>query len=246
MPTPVCDTTPWPSADTFTRQTATLPCTSNCFPLRIMDSRQASSFLARTGASPTQAPCHAEFREKSRLTNGRNHMSIAIAIDKVTEVLLATDGTPSTTTRRPGLLRIPLRQTAIRSGGCEPKARDPVRAGCLALVGAGTRLRLPLIDSCIAVHELNASIAQAGRNVLHAHELISCRSLGRQGVRRPYVFHGAGRLIGAFAPADFPVVGHGGNCSIQTCAPYAGSNNVMVLDGDDRPHVHRTAMHSDV
>jgi len=37
-----------------------------------------------------------------------------------------------------------------------------MRAGCLALVGAGTRLRLPLIDSCIAVHELNASIAQAG------------------------------------------------------------------------------------
>jgi hypothetical protein len=24
MPTPVCDTTPWPSADTFTRETATL------------------------------------------------------------------------------------------------------------------------------------------------------------------------------------------------------------------------------
>ena len=88
------------------------------------------------------------------------------------------------------------------------------------LVGAGTRLRLPLIDSGIAVHELNASIAQAGRNVLHAHELISCRSLGRQGVRRPYVFHGAGRLIVDFFPADFPVVGHGGNCSIQTCAPY--------------------------
>jgi len=24
MPTPVCDTTPWPSADTFTRETAAL------------------------------------------------------------------------------------------------------------------------------------------------------------------------------------------------------------------------------
>ena len=87
------------------------------------------------------------------------------------------------------------------------------------LVGGGTRLRLPLIDSCIAVHELNASIAQAGRNVLHAHELIFCRSLGRQGVRRPYVFHATGGLIVDLCPADFPVVGHGGNCSIQTCAP---------------------------
>ena len=86
--------------------------------------------------------------------------------------------------------------------------------------------RLPLIDSCIAVHELNASIAQAGRNVLHAHELISCRSLGRQGVRRPYVFPGAGRLIVDFFPADFPVVGHGGNCSIQTCARYRSAQSV--------------------
>ena len=59
---------------------------------------------------------------------------------------------------------------------------DSVRAGMLALVGRGTRLRLPLIDSGIAVHELNASIAQTGRNVLHAHELISRRSLGRRGV----------------------------------------------------------------
>ena len=27
MPTPACDTTPWPSADTFTRETAALPFT---------------------------------------------------------------------------------------------------------------------------------------------------------------------------------------------------------------------------
>ena len=40
----------------------------SAFPLGIMDSRQASSFLAGQALSPTQAPCHAEFREKSRLT----------------------------------------------------------------------------------------------------------------------------------------------------------------------------------
>ena len=115
------------------------------------------------------------------------------------------------------LVRFIGRQVHRLVQGVSPPAQiRPVRAGCLALVGAGTRLRLPLIDSCIAVHELNASIAQAGRNVLHAHELISCRSLGRQGVRRPHVIHGAGRLIAEFAPANFPLVGHGGNCSIQT------------------------------
>jgi hypothetical protein len=41
----------------------------SAFPLGIMDSRQASSFLAGQALSTTQAPCHAELREKSRLAS---------------------------------------------------------------------------------------------------------------------------------------------------------------------------------
>ena len=49
-----------------TNRCATLHLES-AFPLGIMNSRQASSFLAEQALSPTQAPCHAEFRGKSRL-----------------------------------------------------------------------------------------------------------------------------------------------------------------------------------
>ena len=48
----------------------------SAFPLGIMDSRQASSFLAGQALSPIPAPCHAEFREKS----GLDHLVIALAI----------------------------------------------------------------------------------------------------------------------------------------------------------------------
>jgi hypothetical protein len=52
-----------------------------------MDSRQASSFLAGQALSPTQAPCHAEFRGKSRLVvqNGLAQRQVDL-LEKLAEI----------------------------------------------------------------------------------------------------------------------------------------------------------------